>query len=132
MNKQTYIITLPLLLLLCFVMGCTENKRPLSPQQKLQNEITELENVIAASEYGLRQSEIEIQQKKANIPFEVAKAVNEAKSIGMNVEDARTDTIRQIKEDLQIEEVISKAEREVLKEEKQRLAAKKAQLQSGE
>jgi len=51
-----------------FFFGCSPQKPPQTPREKLQNEIQDLEDSVRAAEVTLRESQINIAQKRENMP----------------------------------------------------------------
>lgn len=111
------------------LLGCSPSQPLPTPQEKLRTEIQGLENSISANEYVLRQSVIEIQQKREDMKYEVAKAINEAQASGMDVETVRTQKVTELTDDLKIHIEVYKAHEQLLQEVRNKLEGKRKELQ---
>lgn len=115
--------------ILAAILGCSPSPPPPTPGEKLQAEVRDLENSVCAGEYTLRESAIEIQQKRDNIKYEVAKAINEARAYGMDVETVRTQKVAELTDDLKIDIELHKVQMQMLQEDCTKLEQKRKELQ---
>lgn len=112
---------------LALMLSCSRTPPP-SPEQRLRAEIQALESSISADEYAIRDEGIELEQKQANMKYDLAKAMNEARAYGIDVEAVRTQTVAELRQELTMHIELYKMWREILQDDRKTLERKKNEL----